>query len=424
MRNAVLSPALSVPRAHDPMPSVPSILIFATAWWPLSTRLALRLRDLGASVSALVPRHHMMQAVSGLAQLHLLHPLRLPQGIDHAVRSAQPDLILPCDDTAVWLLHDLAVRHPDLAPLVERSLGEPQHYALLRSRRRFLDLARSLHIRCPETRLIPDASEIESILGDNSLPIALKYDGTTGGYGVVLARTADQLREGYRMLLRHRLRLRALKRFLLDADVAALYRPATQPPDEITGQTFIPGTPANGLFVARRGEILAQLQVRVERALSATGAAIVVDRIHHLTILDAAQTIAARLQLSGFFGLDFILHAETGDPWLLEINPRATQLCHIALDPAHNRFATLADAICFVASGHAPPQLPPQPIHSRFAFFPQALTLPSHDPALTTAALDRPDEPALATELLRPVWPCRRPWLRLYNRLLHRIDQR
>lgn len=406
------------------MPPAPSILIFATTWWPFSTRLAVRLRNLGASVSALVPRHHAMQAVPGLAQLHFLHPLAIPRAIHQAILSSRPDLVIPTDDTAVWLLHDLAARHPDLAPLVERSLGDPQHYALLRSRRLFLDLAQSLQIPCPATKLVQDRSEIESTLRDNALPAVLKYDGTTGGYGVVLAHNADQLRRGYRMLLRHRLPARNLKRFLIDADVTALYHSTAQPPDEITQQTFLPGTPANGLFVARRGEILAQMQVRVERALSATGSAVVVDRIHHPAILDAAQKIAARLHLSGFFGLDFILHESTGDPWLLEINPRATQLCHIPLDPAHNRFATLADAACSIAADYAaPPQLPAQPVHPRIAFFPQALTLPPDDPALATAVIDRPeDDPSLLAELLRPVWPYRRPWLRLYNAIDRRLQ--
>lgn len=366
----------------------------------------------------------MMQAVQGLASLHTLRPLAIPQSLRQAVIASAPDIIVPADDIAVCLLHELAQRHPEFSPLVERSLGSSEHFPVLRSRRQFLTLAQSLDIPCPQTSLVASSADIDAIVARSEFPAVLKFDGTSGGYGVVLARNPDQLRRGYRILLRHRLPLRNLKRFLIDGDATALHHANIFPPDEITRQSFISGSPANGLFVARHGEILAHIQVRVVRALSETGAAVIVDRMHHPAILTAAQKLSAHLHISGFFGLDFILHADTGEPYLLEINPRATQLCHIPLDPAHNRFATLADTLYFVASGNIPPQLPPQPIHPRFAFFPQVLTLPSDDQALATAVVDRPDGQALIAELERPVWPQRRPWLRLYNRILHRISYR
>ncbi len=367
----------------------------------------------------------MMLAVPELASLHTLRPFTLLPSIRQAVLSSKPDLIVPADDTAVLLLHDFAQQYSEFSPLIERSLGSSRHFSLLRSRRQFLTLAESLGIPCPLTSKIESSARINAIEAANTFPTVLKYDGTSGGYGVVLARNPDQLQLGYRMLKRHRLPLRNLKRFLIDADVTALHRPLALPPDEITLQSFIPGASANGLFVAQRGQILAHIQVRVVRALSETGAAVVVDRIQHSAILDAAQKIASRLELSGFFGLDFILHAETGEPFLLEINPRATQLCHIPLDPEQSAFATLADAIYFAASGNIPQQqLPPLPIHARFAFFPQALTLPSDDPALATATIDRPDNPAIVVEMERHVWPQRRSWLLLYNRIVHPIHQR
>ena len=424
-----MSSAPSAPHAQDSFP--PSILILSTVWWPLSTRLAVRLRNLGASVSALVPPHHMMRAVRGLAGIHELRPFSIAQSVDRAIAAASPDLILPTDDTAVWLLHDLAQRRPEMLPLVERSLGRSRHFPLLRSRRAFLELAQSLAIPCPVPRVIHSAADIQSLLDQNHYPTVLKYDGTSGGYGVVIAHNAAELDAGYRMLLRHRLPLRRLKRLCINGDVTPLFRSTCLPADEITQQVFLPGTPANGLFVADQGHILAHLQVKAVRTLHATGASVVVDRIFHPAILSAAQKLAAHLELSGFFGLDFILHAETGDPWLLEINPRATQLCTIPLDPhtsnpSGQAFATLADAaLSRVLPAPLSATSPALPVHPRFAFFPQAHQIPADDPALATAVVDRPeDEPELAAELLRPVWPHRRPWLQLYNCLLRRIDRR
>ena len=363
-----------------------------------------------------------MQAVPGLASLHTLRPFAILPSIRHAVRASAPDLIVPTDDTAVLLLHDLVQQYPEFSPLIEHSLGSSRHISLLRSRRQFLTLADSLGIPCPQTSKVESSARIDAIILANKFPTVLKFDGTSGGYGVVLARDPDQLQRGYQMLQHHRLPLRSLKRFLIDNEVAALHRLKASSPDEITCQSFIPGIAANGLFVVQRGQMLAHIQVRVVRALSETGAAVIVDRIHHPAILDAAQKIASKLELSGFFGLDFILHADTDEPYLLEINPRATQLCHIPLDPEQNSFSTLADAIYFLASGNIPKHMTQLPIHDRFAFFPQVFTLPSDDPALATAAIDRPDNPALVAEMERPVWPQRRLWLRLYNRIVNGTD--
>ena len=424
-----MSSAPSAPHALNSLP--PSVLIVSTVWWPLSARLAVRLRNLGASVSAIVPPHHMMHAVRGLADIHELRALSVVQSLDRAIAAASPDLILPADDTAVWLLHDLAQRRPEMLPLVERSLGRSQHFPVLRSRRAFLELAQSLAIPCPAPRVIRSSADIQSLLEQGHYPTVLKYDGTSGGYGVVIAHNAEQLSTGYRMLLRHRLPLRRLKRLCINGDITPLFRSTALPADEITQQIFLPGTPANGLFVANQGRILTHLQVRAVRTLTPTGAAVVVDRIFHPAILSAAQKLAAHLELSGFFGLDFILHEQTGDPWLLEINPRATQLCTIPLDPAtispsEQPFATLADAaLSLVLSKPLSTAKHSLPVYPRFAFFPQAHQISADDPALATAVVDRPeDEPELAAELLRPVWPDRRPWLSLYNRLMRRVDHR
>ena len=418
--------------ARDPLPTAPSILIFATTWWPLAARLAVRLRDVGANVTALIPQHQPAQAVRGLSGVYPLRPFFVARAVDDAVEAVRPELVVPTDDTAVWLLHDLARRRPEYAALVEHSVGSREHSAALRSRRAFLAVVQLLGIPCSVPSLVGSAADIDAMIARSVFPVVLKYDGTSGGYGVVIAHDAEELRRGYRMLLRHRLPLRRVKRLLIDGDCTALYHPSTFPPDEITQQPYIPGVPANGLFVADRGEVIADLQVRVARALSATGAAVVVDRMEHPRMLEAARKIAARLRLSGFFGLDFILHTETGEPWLLEINPRATQLCHIPLEPTRSRFATLADAVCGLiggaeqahASAHVLVRERRQAVHGRFAFFPQSLTLNPEDPELASAVVDCPEEePELVKELMRPTWPQRRPWLRLYNRVLGWIDR-
>jgi predicted ATP-grasp superfamily ATP-dependent carboligase len=64
---------------------------------------------------------------------------------------------------------------------------------------------------------------------------------------------------------------------------------------------------------------------------------------------DAATKIVRRLGLSGFVGFDFVIEDSTGKAFLIEINPRATQSCHLQLGSQSN----LCAALCASLSGTA-----------------------------------------------------------------------
>jgi predicted ATP-grasp superfamily ATP-dependent carboligase len=53
--------------------------------------------------------------------------------------------------------------------------------------------------------------------------------------------------------------------------------------------------------------------------------------------------------LSGLVGLDFVIEDSTGRAFLIEINPRATQTCHLQLGSRSN----LCAALCASLSGRA-----------------------------------------------------------------------
>ena len=69
----------------------------------------------------------------------------------------------------------------------------------------------------------------------------------------------------------------------------------------------MPGRPANCTVVSWKGEILAGIAVEVIEADGPMEPAIVVQVVEGREMLDAAKLIARRLQLTGFFGLDFML---------------------------------------------------------------------------------------------------------------------
>jgi hypothetical protein len=115
----------------------------------------------------------------------------------------------------------------------------------------------------------------------------------------------------------------------------------------------------------------------------------------------AAERIARRLKLSGFFGLDFVIHGESGIPYLIEINARATPLCHLQLGKGRD----LIEGLYAQVSGQTVRHIPPVTLNDVIAYFPQACNYQSE--LSESTYLDIPQgEPDLVQELLRP-WPVR-----------------
>jgi hypothetical protein len=178
-------------------------------------------------------------------------------------------------------------------------------------------------------------------------------------------------------------------------------------------QRLVEGRPANAMLACRNGEVLSMVSVAVLAAESLTGASTIVQRIRDARMERAARKLAARLQLTGFYGLDFMIETGTGTPYLIEVNPRCTQLGHL-------EFADQASlAAAFSAEMRGVPRPPPGGAVPRetIGFFPQALeTLRSGSRHAKHCYLDVPsDEPQLAAELKLESAPQRRLMARVYT---------
>lgn len=205
----------------------------------------------------------------------------------------------------------------------------------------------------------------------------------------------------------------AWKRFLINRDPFALWAWRRPEAPHVTVQQFIPGRPANTMFVCWQGEVLSTVTVEVVCAQGATGAANVVRLIQNEEIAEAARLVARRFMLNGFHGLDFVLEKGTGIPYLIELNPRCTQLGHLRLPFQGD----LAGAFSAKLKGE---DLPPEddPIGGdTVAFFPQAFSWNPRSPYLRHGYHDVPwEEPDLLRELLREPWPDRQLLARIYHR--------
>lgn len=398
----------------------PVVLIHATLWWPLAARLAIRFRDLGCRVQPLCPGVHPLRSVRGIERSFPIRSMAVQQSLIEAIEKSGPDYIVPTDDRSVLQLHALAAGHPQYRELIVRSLGDEKSFAIVRNRMSLLSLADSLNIATAQTVALRGEEDAARHAESWRYPGVVKRDGTSGGRGVAVVNTPQELTNAYRRLRKDASLPARLKRRFVDGDILAFFRTDAVPPDEMSLQAFVPGIPANAMYSCFKGKLLATLQVRTVCAQHATGAASIVERIDDPRIEDAGRKLAQSLSLSGFFGLDFHIETGSGRPYLLEMNPRATQLGHLHLADSRNG-CCLAEALWMAWTGRSSSRCAsatrPAGIPKLIAFFPQALALGPANPLLTSAWLDRPDEePELVTELSGIGWPQRRMIYRLFHR--------
>jgi hypothetical protein len=202
-----------------------------------------------------------------------------------------------------------------------------------------------------------------------------------------------------------------LKRLLVNRDPLALWCWSRRKALAATVQEFVTGTPANIMVACWQGEVLGELSVRAVASQGLTGAALVVDVIDNPEFSRAAARLAAHLGMSGFFGLDFMLEHATGAAYLIEMNPRCTQLGHLRLP-----HGDLAGALCRRLLGRDGARAG-QPIGSdRVAFFPQAWMWGAKSAFLPGVYHDVPwEQKRLVEALLREPWPERQWPARLYH---------
>ena len=396
-------------------PGTAKVLLMASNWWPLSARLAIALRRHGCSVAALCPPGHPLRYVTNLSEIFPYRRVGSLASLLSAIRRSEPDAVVPCDDRCVAQLYELHRLQPNLRELIERSLGRASGFTVAASRGQLLELAGSLGIRVPQTLAIASAQHAAECFAGFAPAAALKVDGTYGGEGVRIVHSPGEAATAYARLSGgpcSRLGT-VLKRMVVNREPLALWSWSQQARPAMTLQRFVPGTPANIMAACWEGRILAEVSVTAVSCQGATGAANVVRVIQHPQMSRAATLLAARLGLSGFFGLDFMLERATGTAWLIELNPRCTQLGHLPLTSRGDLAGAWVDAL----TGHRTGTATPFPGAQTIAFFPQAQRWGATNEFLRSVHHDVPwEEKRLLEELLLEPWPERQWSSRLYHR--------
>jgi hypothetical protein len=377
----------------------PKILLVTTRRWFATARLGSALAQAGCYVQAVCPSGHLLtkaRAVRGTYPYSGLLPIK---SLRAAIDAAQPDLIIPCDDLAAIHLHHLhalaaqsVAPSPKILALLERSLGNPAYFSAVDSRNAFMSLAREEGVRAPKMATITTSADLVSWLKENGLPAVLKVDGTHGGAGTEIVQSFDDAESSFHKLNDGILMSRVAKRALFGRDLAVARSWLQNNKSVVNIQSFVPGPDASSSVACWQGEVLALIQFEVLRKTNPKGSASVLRLIDNPEISATVKKMAARLGFSGLVGFDFILEERTGHPYLIELNPRATQTCHLRLGNGRDLVGALRSRI----SGEAPQSVPSMTDNDVIALFPQEWQKTPDSEFIKSAFHDVPwDEPEL-----------------------------
>src|ERR1700733_9323102 len=126
--------AVVAPDCAADLPASPVVLIATGNWWALAARIAVAVARNGWTVVAVCPPHSALCYVKGVREVLPLSAVGPRTSLIDAMRKVRPDLIIPCDDSTVFLLHEIHAGCPDLRQMIERSLGDPDAFPVLESR--------------------------------------------------------------------------------------------------------------------------------------------------------------------------------------------------------------------------------------------------------------------------------------------------
>src|ERR1700677_30785 len=391
----------------------PTALVATTYKWYATARLAVALAKAGFQVEAVCPSGHPMFKTSAVRERHSYSVLSPVSSFAAAILATKPDLVIPGDDIAVQHLHRLyEVKRSDdgagssFCALLERSMGSAESFPIVYSRTAFMEVAREEGVRVPDTAGLSGVNELREWVRQASLPAVIKANGTSGGIGVRIVQTREDAEREFLRLQAPPALLRALKRTLVDQDAKLLGPSIWRTPFRMSVQKFVRGCEATSAVACWKGKVVASSHFEVVKKLDETGHATVVRRIENPEMTEAAEKLVRRLNLSGLCGLDFMLEAGTRNASLIEINPRCTQVGHLALGPGRDIAAALRAAV----SEEKVEETLSVTEKDTIALFPQECLRDSASPYLRTAYHDVPwDEPELIRACIR-ARKKRAPW--------------
>ncbi len=364
--------------------------------------------EAGFIVKAACPERQPIRRAGVLTEAYGYDGLAPLKSLQSAIDKASADLIVPCDDVTVQHLRELYRRSfvyngagGPVRALIERSLGGAASFPIVSSRSQFIRLAKEEGIKAPCTAVINGRESLKQWVDENGLPAVLKSDGSSGGMGVRIVKTFEEAERAFAELQAPPLAARAIKWALVDHDMTLIAPAVRRRTSVVNGQAYVRGMEATSTIACWQGDVLAALHFEVLKKAHPNGHSTVLRRIEDKSMDSAAQRMIQRLSLSGIYGFDFMRESDTGNAWLIEINPRTTQVGHLTLGPGRDIPAALYAAV----SGTSVRPAPTVTDKDTIALFPQEFQRDPSSPFLKSGFHDVPSNvPALVSACVEKDW--------------------
>ena len=370
-----------------------------------TARLGIAFSHAGAQIDAICPARHVIRKAAELRNAYTYKALSPLESLRAAISSSQPDLIVSADDLTTQHLIDLHALEKTngnsgsvICELIERSIGPHGSFSFMTARARFMELANEEGVRIPKTGAIRDLADLEAWAAESGFPIVLKADGSSSGEGTKIVQSLPQAEHALKSLQEPVELIRVVKRAVVNRDLRSVRAKLQHRRAAVIAQKYIPGRDATTLVACWKGAVLGALHFEVVEKQYKLGPASVMRLIENPEIEWFVAKIVGRLKLSGLHGFDFLLDEQTGLPYMIEFNPRATQVGHITLGKERD----LPGALFAAVTGTTPRKAPKLTDSSTIALFPQESIRDPDSSFLKTGYHDIPsNEPELMRACLR-----------------------
>ena len=326
-----------------------TILIVATTHWVSTGRLAMALADFGCRVELMAPSGNPALATDAVTAHHRYWPMFPLAGLRRALAASRPDLLLLADELSFllveelsqWALANSSGEAAATLHLLRRAFGNLDCLPITRSRMALLTAAETAGVSIPLTTSIRESGDLRRVAQEMPGPWMLKADSTWGGFGVRRVDASNQLLSTWKRLQQPLGLLQSVKRGWKGKEWGHLHLWLRGADREVVAQSYVAGYERTGMAVCSRGRVLASVCLQVEEVGYANGPASKLRVVEDEAMMEGMRQVSAALGISGFCGFDYMLDATTGEPYLLEMNMRPTQLAHLSLGPGRDLCAAL-----------------------------------------------------------------------------------
>jgi hypothetical protein len=377
-------------------------------WGP--ARLPEPLTMAGIEVAALCPADNPLCQSSFISCHYILDK---PQSwrafgrkIGMVMADWKPDLVIPCDELVVVMLHYF-LKRPRLSALyleaehwhvLQRSIGKTDMLDAMVLKHQTRLLAESLGVRVPKSKFVKSVSEAENVAASFGFPVFLKVSFSWAGQGAIRCENPKQLRKAFNGLKIRTSWAKSMARRALARD----WYPSES---DIEVQEAIIGESMMYCVAALDGKMLGGLFASRAARMGTTGPSTTVTIGENADCRQMSGKMTAAMGASGFLAFDFMLCQSTGEMFLLECNPRPNQICHLGQKVGSDLCQALADGL------HECAQAPSIPTGDAIVpLFPQtwfqdetsaltgvsSLDVPQNDPKLLEIMLGRGQDKGIA----------------------------